>query len=85
MRTYLRRCLAHEADTQALLLLSDEALSRIAYEPIAEKAVDGRLADFEQRLPGWLIELGKTGVTRQLLWQEYRQVPSRRLWLRPIL
>ena len=73
VRTYLRRCLAHEADTQALLLLSDEALSGIAYEPIAEKAVDGRLADFEQRLPGWLIELGKTGVTRQLLWQEYRQ------------
>lgn len=73
VRAYLRRCLRHEEDSKTLLSLSDEALSAIAYTPPAEKAVDGRLADFEQRLPGWLAELGKTGVTRHLLWQEYRQ------------
>jgi len=32
---------------------------------------DKRLLDFQQRLPYFLDELRKTGVTKQLLWQEY--------------
>lgn len=73
VRAYLRRCLAHEPDPLVLLALSDEELSVIAYEAAEEKNVDERLADFEKRLPGWSAELGKVGVTRQLLWEEYRQ------------
>lgn len=55
--------------------LSDEGLSQIAYEvpAIEKKKEDDRSVDFERRLPELLLELGKTGVTRQLLWQEYRQ------------
>lgn len=33
---------------------------------------DERYEDFISRLPNFLVELKKTGVTRHLLWQEYR-------------
>lgn len=76
IRSYLRRCLAHSADVEALLSLSDEGLSQIAYEAPAgeKKKEDDRSVDLAQRLPTLIIELGKTGVTRQLLWEEYRQL-----------
>ena len=73
IRTYLRRCLAQDTDLQTLLSLSDEALGQIVYEAPVAKPVDDRQADLERRLPELIMELGKTGVTRQLLWQEYRR------------
>ncbi|MCB9282930.1 MAG: IS21 family transposase [Lewinellaceae bacterium] len=74
VRAYLRRCLLHNSDVDALLGLSDEALGQIAYEPAIEKKKgDKRIIDLEGRLPELVRELSKTGVTRQLLWQEYRQ------------
>ena len=34
---------------------------------------DGRYEDFKSRLPYFLSELKRVGVTKQLLWEEYRQ------------
>lgn len=35
---------------------------------------DGRYEQFKNRIPYFIKELKRTGVTRHLLWQEYRQV-----------
>jgi transposase len=77
VKDYLRRCLAYESDVEVLLSLSDEELSSIAYGQAVGAPADDRRIDFDSRVKDWLIELGKVGVTRQLLWQEYRQaVPN---------
>lgn len=74
VRSYLRRCVSHNPDVDTLLGLSDEALSQIAYEPAMEKKKgDDRAVDLSGRLAGLVEDLRKPGVTRQLLWQEYRQ------------
>lgn len=73
VKEYLGRCLDYEPDVKVLLSLNDEELSGIAYGQTKSKPVDERRADFEERIKGWVAELGKVGVTRQLLWQEYRQ------------
>jgi len=71
VRDYLRRAEACSADLSALLELDDESLSRIFYSP-GSLGTDSRLAVFEQKVEGWIKELRGVGVTRELLWQEYR-------------
>lgn len=71
VRDYLRRAEACSADLSALLELDDESLSRILYSP-GSLGTDSRLAVFEQKVEGWIKELRRVGVTRELLWQEYR-------------
>ncbi len=71
VRDYLRRAEACSADLSALLELDDESLSRIFYSP-GSLGTDSRLAVFEQKVEGWIKELRRVGVTRELLWQEYR-------------
>jgi hypothetical protein len=68
VKDYLRRCLAFEADVRVLLSMSDEELSNIAYQQASVEAPNERRADFERRAKDWLVELGKVGVTRQMLW-----------------
>lgn len=72
IKEYLRRCLAFEPDVAVLLSMSDDELASIAYHQPVKSPPDERQADFERRAKDWLIELGKVGVTRQLLWTEYR-------------
>jgi hypothetical protein len=72
VREYLRRAACYSGDLSAVLNLDDEAFSRIVYPSSGEESSD-RLAVFEQQLPYWLKELGRVGVTRELLWQEYRR------------
>ena len=71
IRDYLRRAEAYSADLSALLKLDDESLSRIFY-PTGGLGISSRMEVFEQKVEGWIAELRRVGVTRELLWQEYR-------------
>ena len=71
VRDYLRRAEAISADLSTLLDMDDESLSRIFYSPGGSGTIS-RMAVFEQKVEDWIHELRRVGVTRELLWQEYR-------------
>lgn len=78
VRDYLRRMSASGTTWTELLNMDDESLSDLAYVPAIEKSGAGRLADdrhvyLESRMEYFCGELKKRGVTRQLLWEEYRR------------
>lgn len=60
---------------EALRQLSDAALSAVVYAPPKpiDYSDDIRRLDFIARTPYFLTELKRTGVTRLLLWEEYRK------------
>jgi transposase len=60
---------------EVLRKLSDAALSAIVYDPaiVVDYSDDLRRLDFNARTPYFLTELNRTGVTRLLLWDEYRK------------
>ena len=77
IREYLRRIPLSGLSIEELLKLEDEKLMSIVQVDAIEKDRSGRLADdrhqiIEQRLEYYKAELNRRGVTRQLLWQEYR-------------
>lgn len=53
--------------------LDDTALSAIAYPSLENAAHDVRRSDLTAQIPGFLEDLKGTGVTRRLLWEEYRK------------
>lgn len=55
---------------QELLSLSDEEFKK-AILLITEKPADERLTFLKSRIPDFMVELKKTGVTLKILWQEY--------------
>jgi transposase len=71
VRDYLRRAEASSADLATLLEMDDESLSQIFYTP-GGLGTSSRMAVFEQKVENWIHELRRVGVTRELLWQEYR-------------
>lgn len=71
VREYIRRAEAYSADLSVLLELDEEVLSRIIHAPTGDQA-EKRLTVFEQKIDYWIGELRRVGVTRELLWQEYR-------------
>ena len=79
IREYLRRIEASGLGHQQLLDHSDETLIEIVSTDPVEKGQKGRIleadrfAQLEQRLDRYSSELKRRGVTRQLLWEEYRQ------------
>lgn len=77
IRDYLRRMTQRDRPLNELLKLEDEALAGIIQvDPIeknrAGRIVDDRYGSIEGRLDYYKVELSRRGVTRQLLWQEYR-------------
>ena len=60
---------------EALRQLSDEDLAAIVYAPAATTplAESARRQELEALMPYFLSELKRTGVTRLLLWEEYRK------------
>ena len=56
-----------------LLQLSDTELSEVVYSKVIIKEQDSRRMYLNEHLDNYLNELTRTGVTRELLWQEYRQ------------
>jgi transposase len=78
IRDYLRRILESGLSVPELLALDDTSLAPVVYVDAIEKGSAGRTPDpryasFEQQLDYYSAELQKRGVTRQLLWEEYRQ------------
>lgn len=71
VRVYREQIARSQLDYAALMLLDDLALSNLIHEPQVNGS-DPRLVVFKNLLPDILKELSKTGVTKQLLWQEYR-------------
>lgn len=59
---------------EQLMLLEDEALAALinGKDPVKQTA-SARKKDFQSRLNYFSSELGRRGVTRQLLWDEYRE------------
>lgn len=77
IREYLKRIDLSERSYSELLQMEDEALMRIIQVDPIEKNRSGRMPDarlgaIESRLEYYKAELGRRGVTKQLLWQEYR-------------
>jgi len=72
VRRYLQR-IPVEARLDSLLSLEDEALAALVYPAEKVEAEDVRLKDFESRKEYFLQQLPRTGVTRQLLWIEYKR------------
>lgn len=58
-----------------LLALSNEELSAIIFEPQRTALnAEKRFRDLSSHMPMIEEQLGRTGVTRELLWQEYRMI-----------
>ena len=72
-RAYLRRWEAMELSWEQLGALDDEASGAIVYQESAPSADLGRWQALQTRLPAIVRELGRVGVTRWLLWEEYRR------------
>ena len=77
VRDYLRRIQSSGLSPAQLLALDDESLSAIVYVDGFEQGHSGRKLDaryptIEKNLDRYCSELRRRGVTRQLLWEEYR-------------
>ena len=73
VRAYLRRWEAMGLSWEQLGALDNEALGAIVYQESAPSADLGRWQALQTRLPAIVRELGRVGVTRWLLWEEYRR------------
>jgi transposase len=73
VRVYLRRWEAMGLPWDALHTLDDEGLGALMYQEAAPAVDPARWEVLQARLPTILRELGRVGVTRQLLWEEYRR------------
>lgn len=71
VRGYLKRAWTHSSDLSKVLSLDEETLSRIFFGTDGQKS-DKRVAVFQDNVKYWLKELHGVGVTRHLLWREYR-------------
>lgn len=71
VRSYVRRAKDCGEDLSKLLELEDEVFHRIFYE--GPTAINSREDLFSQKVEYWIKELRRTGVTRYLLWEEYRR------------
>jgi transposase len=72
VRDYLRRSQAHSPDLAVVLSLDDEVFERVMYREDSPKEPE-RAAYFSSQSGHWIKELRRVGVTRRLLWEEYRQ------------
>jgi transposase len=72
VREYLRRSQAHSPDLASVLSLDEGIFEQIMYPEDSPKETE-RAAYFSSRSGYWIGELRRVGVTRQLLWEEYRQ------------
>jgi transposase len=73
IRTYLKRWDATGLPWNSLSEFDDGALAIMLYQEVKTGVDQQRLDDLQTRIPRILQELSKIGVTRRLLWEEYRQ------------
>jgi transposase len=82
LRKYDAAFKASRLSLRQLLAMDDATLSEIVYPGVQHQAAedlpgDPRLAAFEAKREYFIKELKRTGVTKQLLWEEYlRQHPD---------
>ncbi|MFI5137952.1 MAG: IS21 family transposase [Sphingobacteriales bacterium] len=75
--SYVSRLSGAGFTLQELQEMDDSGLAGIVYPSLQEQNLDKRKIDITNRLPYLLSELGRTGVTRLLLWKEYKkEVPA---------
>lgn len=74
IRDYLRKINSQNIAVEQLLALDEESLSALVYrEEIPMLHGNDRYQLIEQQMEYFAKELPKRGVTRQLLWEEYRK------------
>jgi transposase len=78
IREYLRRISSGGLTLSEAMKLDDASLSALVYTDAIEKVTSGRNVDdrysaLVEKLDNYCSELRKRGVTRQLLWEEYRK------------
>ncbi len=74
VRDYRYRITQTKTPIDELLKLDDSALTALLErKPVEQLEESDRKADLESRLDYFSSELRRRGVTRQLLWDEYRQ------------
>jgi transposase len=73
VKDYSSRLLSLHHGLEALQAMDDATLSALLYGDSKQQKFDPRREDFLLRLPFFIQELKRTGVTRLLLWQEYKQ------------
>jgi transposase len=70
---YYNRVVKSGQSYEALLSMSDNDLSELVSPTTLQAAPSDRKLSLESRLSDYVSELKRTGVTRMLLWEEYRQ------------
>ena len=73
LKLYTDRLNASAFSLEELQLLDDAGLSAIVYADAQQMQPDPRRDDFTSRINYFLAELKRTGVTQQLLWEEYKK------------
>ncbi len=73
LKLYTDRLNASAFSLGELQLLDDAGLSAIVYADAQQMQPDPRRDDFTSRINYFLAELKRTGVTQQLLWEEYKK------------
>ena len=71
VRLYVRKAKEAYDDLCEVFSASDEQLTRVFYTDRSTGITD-RQAIFDKKLDYWIKELKRVGVTRHLLWEEYR-------------
>jgi transposase len=71
IKGYIRRGQSFNEDLSQVLLLPDLELHTFFYPPDNKESID-RKAVFTSKISYWIKELRRVGVTRHLLWEEYR-------------
>ncbi len=72
VKNYVRKCKNAGVELSLVEELPDSILERIVYSGVT-KSEYSREQVFDSQVPYLLVELRKRGVTRQLLWEEYRE------------
>lgn len=72
VKRYLRQCMSKEVVLSEILNLNDAELQKVFYsDQTSHETI--RQEKFYSKVDYWLSELNKKGVTRMLLWQEYKE------------
>ena len=72
VRTYVRLARSHCDDLDKIISLTDAAFLEVFYSS-KNRTITSRESVFANKVAEWIKALSKVGVTRYLLWEEYRE------------
>lgn len=72
VRDYLRLAAAHDANLNVVLELPTEQLRSVLYPDSIRPMIDRKVI-FDNKVDGWIKELERVGVNKQLLYEEYKR------------